>query len=288
MMARLSNPGLTIANFPINLGGIEAFARLLPTTVQTEDAIERAESTSTNTTAAISESSDDDDNTATEILVATSQAIATEAAAPKGKTGPSILLGLPTELRLQIVGYVLAGAAGPSGTTNTNPRSHALADATSSVAHDRTNRHDTQWRARRGVLQACHTLRVDALDVLFRDGTFFARMDPTFGLERFKRWLALMRDDKEAMGVRRIQFGIEWASGSRHRYTRTQITVDIHKGMVQATQTGTYSIRNGVRKVDEVKALVEGFVADRGVGKGLTAEEWLQVWAKIEALSGTW
>ena len=90
---------------------------------------------------------------------------------------PTSLMSLPSELRLEIASFCLASAAGPAGTISVNPRAKVLSDPLGKFhGHDRSEQDHTKWQARRGLLQTCRVLRLEALEVLYNHETFFARM----------------------------------------------------------------------------------------------------------------
>lgn len=128
------------------------------------------------------------------------------------------LMELPSELRLNILSHALSGAAGPSGTTSVNPRAKILSDP-SGAFHGKVDSGEgqTKWQARRGMLQTCHQLREEALEVLYNKNTFLARVTPqgqrwNFEKERFSRWLRSLGCDSEIRRVRKVTFAAEWAS----------------------------------------------------------------------------
>lgn len=117
---------------------------------------------------------------------------------------------------MNVLSHVLQDAAGSLGTVSINARALSCT-ADEFLRHylrqNEASRLPTKWRARQGLLQACQTLRREALKVLYNRHTFFAHMclqesfirgNPSrFYKQRFTRWLAAMGSDAEARRVRR-------------------------------------------------------------------------------------
>lgn len=204
------------------------------------------------------------------------------------------LMELAPELRLNIISHVLSSAAGPSGTISVNPRAKILSDP-SGVYHgnDGSEAEQTKWQARRGLLQTCHHLREEALEVLYRENTFFARMSQ-FGKTkaahwtekgRFEKWLKSLGGDEEIQRVRKVTFGVEWSArveeglGWVDKMEKGEVCVSFFKSKV--TVGGSPTIAEcSAAPIEQVDALTK----DLMVGEGLGYVGWVAVWDKVEEI----
>ena len=195
-------------------------------------------------------------------------------------------MGIPPELRLQILSHALRGAAGSSGTISINPRVTVTGDE---YGYERAGQ--TKWQARHGLLQTCHILREEALEVLFRENTFYAKMSQTgqaahwFEKQRFSNWLESMGGDEEIQRVRKVTFGLQWSThekallGWKEKYWRGDVCVSIFKG--EATVGGSPPVAEcPPAPIKHVDALIKKMM----VGEGLGYAGWMAVWDKIEKL----
>lgn len=204
------------------------------------------------------------------------------------------LMELAPELRLNILSHALSSAAGPSGTISINPRAKILSDP-SGVYHgnDGSEAEQTKWQARRGLLQTCHQLREEALEVLYRENTFFARMSQ-FGKTtaahwtengRFEKWLKSLGGDEEIQRVRKVTFGVEWSArveeglGWQDRMEKGDVCVSFFKGKVIVGGSPTI-VECSAAPIEQVDALIKGLM----VGEGLEYVGWMSVWDKVEEI----
>jgi hypothetical protein len=204
------------------------------------------------------------------------------------------LMKLAPELRLNILSHTLSSAAGPSGTISVNPRAKILSDP-SGVYHgnDGSEAEQTKWQARRGLLQTCHQLREEALEVLYRENTFFARMSQ-FGKtksvlwyerDRFKDWLKSIGDDDEILRVRKVTFGVQWSARVEEglawvdKMAKGDVCVSFFKGKVTVGGWPTI-VECSAAPIEQVDALIKELMG----GEGLGYIGWMAVWDKVEEI----
>lgn len=197
---------------------------------------------------------------------------------------------LPTELRLNVLSYVLAEVSDSSGTISINPhaRQFVLKDG-NVVQDDNPSKQLTQWRARSGILQACHTLREETLELLYNQNTFFASMNGRCGLypmcyerRRFSRWLKVMGGDAEAPRIKRMVFAVSWPSTSGRngwKKRRADVNVCILRNMMKV-ELVPLSDKPRAALVD-VEELIEEFLQNGVEGQGLNRDEWVEIWDEI-------
>jgi hypothetical protein len=160
------------------------------------------------------------------------------------------------------------------------------------------------------MIQTYRLIRHEALSVLCRENTFFARMTQTeqeqsfsFEKQRFSCWLKAFGPDSDAeiRRVRNVTFGVEWSSlekssleggkedggGGSFERRICDVSIRIFKGDVTVT---------GSRKIAAAPsapfAQIEAFIAEllesgikrREGGEGLGYEEWMAVWEKVQGL----
>ncbi|KAM0703525.1 hypothetical protein Q7P35_009464 [Cladosporium inversicolor] len=204
-------------------------------------------------------------------------------------TEPS-LMAIPSELRLKILSHALSGAAGSSGAINVNPRTKVTSEP--SLEHVfREEEGQTKWQARRGLLQTCHTLREEALEVLYKENTLFAPMTQYsksaywYEKQRFSSWLESLGGDGEIQRVRKVTFGLQWSAheevglGWAERVNKGDVRVSISKGKV--TVGGSRIVANSpAAPLDKVDALIKKLM----VGERLGYADWMTVWNKVEEL----
>jgi len=206
-------------------------------------------------------------------------------------------MDLPSELRLNILSHALNSAAGPSGTISVNPRAKVSSDP-SGIFHahvDSDPKDQTKWQVRRGLLQTCHTMREEALEVLYNENTFYARVTDSyrqinFEKQRFSRWLKAMGGDSEIRRVRKVTFGVEWASlegdlGWTRR--RGDVCVSIFNGKATVEGTGRIAECPG-EPLEEIDGLVTMFLAGKAAAEGLDYAQWMLIWYEIQCLTSGW
>lgn len=204
------------------------------------------------------------------------------------------LMDFPSELRLNIISHALSSTAGPSRTISVNPRAKILSDP-SGVYHrnDSSEQEQTKWQARRGLLQTCHQLREEALEVLYRENTFFARMSQ-FGKTkaahwtekgRLEKWLESLGGNEEIQRVRKVTFGVEWPArveeglGWVDKMEKGDVCMSFFKGKV--TVGGSPTIAEcSAAPIEQVDALIKTLM----VGEGLEYVGWMAVWDKVEEI----
>lgn len=212
---------------------------------------------------------------------------------PKPTTSGVGLMDMPAEVRLRILSYALTSIAGPAGTISINPRAKTLSKPTGEFqGHDCSGKGQTKWQARRGLLQTCHALREEALDVLYNKNTFFARMaqcdEYEFSFEklRFERWLKSFGGDAEVQRVRKVTFGVEWSPLEEDEGLQRR-KGDVHVGICRGNVTVEGSQRIAecpAAPLEQIKELVEEFMVGKAMGEGLGCEEWIAVWDKVQEL----
>jgi len=220
--------------------------------------------------------------------------------APKPGASYFDITSLPTELRLMTFRYFLNDAAGPKALISTHPRSKNLPDPPAEPwMPPAYGPQQTQWHARRGLLQASSILRAEALQVLCESDGFFARMplgvDPGFdGKGRFERWLKALGSEEEVGRVRRVVFGIEWpavrcAGGMKWCRRRTEVEICVFggKGSVRARLEAVEAM--WVQKeetpwlvLEDVKEMIGEILESKEEGGRLECKEWMKVWGKVE------
>lgn len=215
---------------------------------------------------------------------------------PNTSKNPKIskgLMDLPSELRLNILSHALSGAAGPSGTISVNPRAKILSDP-SGVFQRKVDSGEgqTKWQARRGMMQTCHQLREEALEVLYNKNTYLARVTPqgqrwNFEKERFSRWLRSLGGDSEIRRVRKVTFAVEGASlmkvGGWER-RKGDFCVSILNGKVTVEGSERFDECHG-EPLWEIDALITTLLADKAAGEGLDYAQWMLVWYEIQSLT---
>jgi len=206
------------------------------------------------------------------------------------------LMGLPSELRLEILSHALTGAAGSSGTISVNPRAKLLSDP-SGAFHEGggSRREPTKWQVRRGLLQTCHELREEALEVLYNKNTFFARVTQygegwSFEVERFHNWLKSMGGDEELRRVKKVTFGATWASSDQEDVDywegkKGDVNIRIFKGKVTVGGSGNIVESPAAPLLKQVDTLITTLLAGKRMGEGLVYAEWMLVWAEIQDLT---
>ena len=206
------------------------------------------------------------------------------------------LMGLPSELRLEILSHALTSAAGPSGTISVNPRAKLLSDP-SGAFHEGggSRREPTKWQVRRGLLQTCHELREEALEVLYNKNTFFARVTQygegwSFEVERFHNWLKSMGGDEELRRVKKVTFGATWASSDQEDVDywegkKGDVNIRIFKGKVTVGGSGNIVESPAAPLLKQVDTLITTLLAGKRMGEGLVYAEWMLVWAEIQDLT---
>lgn len=215
----------------------------------------------------------------------------------KKATGPAPaekrnLMDIPSELSLKIASHVLDSAAGVSGHISVNPRAKMPSDPSGDFhGHDNPDQEQTKWQARCGLLQTCHKLREEALEVLYKDNTFFARMSQCGELavcwerRRFRRWLKSM-SEVELLRVRNVTFGVEWSTkqdGGRFERRKGDVRVSIFLGTV--TVLGSHRIAEcPAAPLEQIDIMISKLLEDKVVGEGLNCAEWMAVWDKVEEL----
>lgn len=198
---------------------------------------------------------------------------------------------LPAELRINILSYVLAETSEPSGIISINPHARKFVlKGGNIIQDDNPKKQLTQWRARRGILQACHMLREEALELLYNQNTFFASMNGLCALypmcyerRRFSRWLKIMGGDAEARRIKRMVFAVSWPSiygrnGWKKR--RADVNVCVLRNKVRVELSPSSSDKPMAALVD-VEKLIEGFLRDGNEGQGLNRDEWVEIWDEI-------
>jgi hypothetical protein len=206
--------------------------------------------------------------------------------------GPSLMV-LPPEVRLQIFSDNIIDIAGPAGTISVSPRAKALSNPSGDFqGHDCSGKDQTEWQARRGAQQLCSQLRAEALEALYKESTFFARMsqceegESSFERDRYDRWLKSLGGDENVRSIRRVTFGVEWPSyregGEWHR----------RRGDVRVCIVRDGLVVDGSRRIAECPAAplekLKTFIAELMVGKvirrGLGYDKWMAVWDKVQEL----
>ncbi|GAB7323938.1 hypothetical protein MBLNU13_g07357t1 [Cladosporium sp. NU13] len=205
------------------------------------------------------------------------------------------LMGLPSELRLQILSHALTGAAGLSGTISVNPRAKVLSDP-SAAFHEGggSPKEQTKWQARRGLLETCHAMREEALEVLYNKNAFYARVTQhgegwSFEVERFHNWLKSMGGDEEIRRVRNVTFGAQWDSSNEDiddwEGKKGDVSISIFRGKVNVGGSGNIVESPAAPLLKQVDTLITMLLAGKKVGEGLGYAKWMLVWAKIQDLT---
>lgn len=207
-------------------------------------------------------------------------------------THPKIvgLMDLPSEVRLRILSHGLNSTVGPSGTISVNPRADILSNPSGRFAGYAGQ---SKWQARRSMLQTCHTLREEALEVLYNEHTFFARMtqrrEPIricFEQRKFRRWLRSLGGDVEVRRVRKVTFGVEWPSFEQGgRWVRRKGNVDVCISRGKAVVGGSQRIAEcRAAPLRQLQSMVGRFMVAKAVGEGLGYVEWMLVWDLLQEL----
>ena len=205
------------------------------------------------------------------------------------------LMGIPSELRLQIFSHALSGATGPSGTVSVNPHARLLSDP-SGAWHESCDSwgKQTKWQARRGLLQTCHEIREEALEVLYNKNIFFAHVTRcgegwSFEIERFSNWFKSMGGDEEIRRVRKVTFGAKWVALVQDIDDREDkigdVNISIFNGKVTVGGSGDIVESPAAPLLEQVDALITTFLVGRKMGEGLGYAEWMLVWAKVQELT---
>lgn len=248
------------------------------------------------------------DNNTTKTMQGMSLSSSSTRATPPAKSSSAIdntpptppksasLMGIPSELRLEILSHALTSAAGPSGTISVNPRAKLLSDP-SGAFHEGGDSwgKQTKWQIRRGLLQTCHEMREEALEVLYSKNTFFARVTQygegwSFEVERFSRWLNAMGGDGEIRRVRKMTFGATWASSDQEDVDywegkKGDVNISIFKGKVTVGGSGNIAESPAAPLLKQVDDLITTLLAGKKMGEGLGYAEWMLVWAEIQDLT---
>jgi hypothetical protein len=204
------------------------------------------------------------------------------------------LMEFPSEFRLNILSHALSNAAGPAGSISINPRAKILSDP-SGVFHRANASEDdqTKWQARRGLLQTCHKLREEALEVLCRENTFFVRMSQFgktkaahwFEKGRFEKWLKAVGGDEEIQSVRKVTFGVEWSArveeglGWVDKMGKGDMRVSFFRSKVTVGGSPTI-VECSAAPIEQVDALIKKLM----VGEGLGYVGWMAIWDKVEEI----
>jgi hypothetical protein len=210
---------------------------------------------------------------------------------------------LPAEIRLMILHHALTPATGPQTTISTHPRSKNFPKPRAEPwLPPFYGPQQTQWHARRGLLQASSGLRAETLQVLYGSFTFFARMPMGWefdGKRRFRRWLKALGSEEDVERVRRVIFRVEWpavrrSGGMEWFKGRTEVEVKVFRGqgrvrvkveVVKAlwVQKGEEAPWLHLEDVEEtIKRFLRSKKADGVVGLG--RKEWMEVWRKVKGV----
>jgi len=255
-------------------------------------------SSSSSEDIAVTESSSALDDTLMETLQDMSLSSSTTEDVAPGESSSAIserasLMNIPSELRLNILSHALGSAAGPSGTISVNPRAKMLSDPSGGFHENAgSGKEQSKWHARSGLLQTCHQLREEALEVLYNK-TFFARITQYGRLlciekDRFSNWLESMGGDEEVLRIRKVTFGAEWGSlkGTGEREVQKgEVKISILKGKVAVEGSQRMAEAPAAKLLKQVDALIATFMAGKEVGQRLDYAEWMLVWDEVQDLT---